>query len=159
MLEKFETLKELILPDSVTDIDVTPKLDEILKKNGTLIRGTFDSFAERFAAKLGLHFRPKDYTFANYFFEPTQESTSLTIIFKRNGSVEIEEKISSPGSSAGNTFGGSFFYSLDKEFYKQSAEDVASQFRNALNDAILESGRLAAFMEKARTHDYYKGKN
>ena len=58
LLEKLETLKELILPDTITHIDLTPKLEKILKDNDTLIRGSFDSFAESFAKENGLRFRP-----------------------------------------------------------------------------------------------------
>ena len=91
------------MPDSITDIKMTPTLEKILKENNTLIRGTFNSFAERFANENGLNFRHSDYRFAYYFFEPAQESTELNLIFSRDGTVTIEEKISSPGSSAGNT--------------------------------------------------------
>ena len=53
-LERLENLKELILPDSITEINVTDKLERILKENNTLIRGSLDSFAERFAAETSL---------------------------------------------------------------------------------------------------------
>ena len=41
-LERLETLKELGIPDSVTHIEMTERLERILKENNTLIRGTFD---------------------------------------------------------------------------------------------------------------------
>ena len=46
-LERLENLKELILPDSITEIKMTDKLEKILKDNNTLIRGSFDSFFRR----------------------------------------------------------------------------------------------------------------
>ena len=159
-LEKLDTLKELILPDSITDIKMTPTLEKILKENNTLIRGTFNSFAERFANENGLNFRHSDYRFAYYFFEPAQESTELNLIFKRDGTVIIEEKISSPGSSAGNTFGGEFYHSLKSDFYMtQTAEDVAGMFGKSLYNAIISSGKLANFIETAKTHKIYTGEN
>ena len=159
-LEKWDTLKELILPDSVTKIGVTPKLDGIFRDNATLIRGPFDSFAERFAAERGLRFRPADTILAEYEFEPAQESTRLTLVFRRNGGVLIEEKVSSPGTSAGNTFGGTFTHPLKRDFCdEQTAEQIAGQFGARLRDALLADGRLAAFLDKARTHGYYRGQN
>ena len=159
-LEKLKTLKELILPDAVTHIDMTPELERILKENDTLIRGRFDSYAERFATENGLHFRPADYLFASYMYEPVQESTDLTLVFMRNGNVKIIERVSSPGSSAGNTFGGSFEHPLNKNFYlTQTVEDIAQGFRGAIYDEVINDGRLAAFIEKAKEHGYYTGKN
>lgn len=159
-LEKLTTLKELILPDSITVITMTPKLEKILKQNNTLIRGTFDSFAEKFAAENGLNFRHSDMFLASYEFEPIHEITSLTLQFDRDGSARIEESVSSPGSSAGNTFGGTFYHELDRDFFlHKSAEDIADMFGKSLHKELLENGRLADFLEKAKTHKLYKGKN
>ena len=139
---------------------MTYELERIMRENDTLIRGSFDSFAESFAAGYGLHFRPADYLFASYMYEPVHESTDLTLVFMRSGSVKIEEKITSPGSSAGNTFGGTFEHSLKKNFYEnQTAEEIARKFRGGVYDEIINDGRLAGFLEKARTHGYYTGKN
>ena len=160
LLEKFETLRELILPDSVTELDLTPGLLKILRENNTLIRGTFDSFAERFAAENGLRFRPSDYQFAVYFFEPAHEATVMTLVFLKNGKVRIREDISSPGSSAGNTFGGTFWYDISRDFFRtKTAEQIAERFRNVIYNATVEDGRLASFIEKAKTHRYFMGKN
>ena len=63
-LEQINTLAELVLPNSITNIDMTPTLEQILKRNNVLIRGSFDSFAEKFAAENHLHFRPADFLFA-----------------------------------------------------------------------------------------------
>ncbi len=159
-LEKLTTLKELILPDSITSLDVTPAVEEILKKNDTLIRGTFDSFAEAFARERGLRFRPSDLRFAFDRFEPMQETTTMTLQFLRSGKVRVEEKISSPGSSAGSTFGGEFYYELPSNFYEtMTVEQIAEPFRGALYNDTIERGKLAAFLEKAKAHGYYTGKN
>ena len=158
-LEKLETLKELILPDTVTHIDLTPKLEKIFKDNDTLIRGSLDSFAEGFAKEHGLHFRPADFIFADFEDTRWHESTTMKLIFKRNGNVEIKET-SSSGSNAGNTFGGSFTHSLTRDFYKtQSVEEIAERFNRDAREAIIADGRLSAFIKTARTHDYYPDKN
>ena len=118
LLEKLETLKELILPDTITQIDLTPKLEKIFRDNGTLFRGAFDSFAEIFAKENGFHFRPADFVFADFEDTRFRESTTMKLIFKRNGAAEIKETSSSPGSNAGNTFGGSFTHALPRDFCK-----------------------------------------
>ena len=160
LLEKLETLKELILPPSVSDIQVTPKLKNILTDNNTLVRGAFDSFAERFARENKLRFRHSDFVFAEYESECPPESTKLTMQFKRDGSVVIKEDISSPGTSASNTLGGSFYHKLSKEFYKTStAEEIAEMFSEGLRDAVIKDGRLAAFIAKAKSHDLFTGNN
>ena len=159
-LEQLNTLAELILPDSITNITMTPTLEQILKRNNVLIRGSFDSFAERFAAENHLHFRPSNFLFAKYVFEPAQETTLMTMMFKRNGNVVVEISVSSPGSSAGNTFGGTFYRDLPKNFYKvKTVEQIAEMFGQMSRKTILEDGRLAAFVEKAQTHKIFMGKN
>ncbi|MBR6917609.1 MAG: hypothetical protein IKN38_05440 [Clostridia bacterium] len=159
-LEKLEKLKELILPDSIKHIGVTPKLNEIFKKNDTLIRGNFDSYAEKFAKENSLRFRPSDYVFARYYFEPAREQTTMILTFKRNGKVEIKEDITSPGTSSSNTLGGTFIHPLKKDFYmKMSAQEIAGKFRGAIRDAIINEGKLSEFIEKAKSHGYFTGNN
>ena len=159
-LEKLETLKELILPDTVTHIDLTPALEKIFRVTHTLIRGSFDSFAESFAKDNGLRFRPADLIFAEFEDTRWRESTTLKLIFKRNGSAEIKEICSSPGSNAGNNFGGSFIHPLPRDFYMtQTAEEIAKRFSKDAYEAIISDGSLANFIEKAKTHDFYRDKN
>lgn len=159
-LEKLETLKELILPPSVSDIPITLKLENILIGNNTLIRGIFDSTAERFARENKLPFRHSDFVFAAYELECAPESTILTMQFKRNGSVVIKEDVSSPGTSSSNTLGGSFYHSLNREFYKtNTVEEIADMFSGGLRDAVLKDGSLADFIVKAKTHDLFSGAN
>ncbi len=159
-LEQIPTLKELILPDSITSLDVTPALEKIFKKNNTLIRGSIDAFAEEFADANGLRFRPSDFRFAERFFEAAQESTWLTLIFKRDGSAVVKESISSPGSSAGNCFGGDWYYDLKRDFYNsQTVEEIAELVRSYMYNSVIEDGRLASFLEKVKTHRIFWGKN
>lgn len=159
-LEKLGTLKELILPDSVTDIKMTPTLEKQFKENNILIRGNFNSFAEKLAIENGLNFRPSNFIFGEDYFEPAFETTKVTLIFRRDGSVTIEERVSSPGSSAGNTFGGEFYRSLARDFYMtQTAEEIAGMFGSRLGNAIISDGRLAKFIENAKTHNIYIDKN
>ena len=132
-LERLENLKELILPDSITEIKMTDKLERILKENNTLIRGSLDSFAERFAAEMGLNFRPADFIFARHVFAKVQEITLLTVQFNRDGSVQIRSDVDSP-------------------------EEVSAMYPG-LDDVVVKDGRLADFIEKAKEHKIFTGKN
>ena len=104
-----------------------------------------------------LHFRPADYHFAKTIFEPAHETTDYTLIFRRNGSVAIEMCASSSGSSAGNTFGGTFYHELPREFLKTMTVDKVS---SELSQDIVKNGQLAEFMEMARTrNNIFTGEN
>ena len=161
-LEQLPTLKELVLPGSVESVGVTPALEKLLRGNKTLIRGEFDSYAESFARVSGLPFRPTDLVIARHELESVHEITVLTLTFRRDGTCCIREDINSPGSSAGNSFGGTFLHELSRAFYRvKTAEQVAEGFRTILETAILEDGRLEAFIAKAREKDksLYWGRN
>lgn len=159
-LLNFPALKELIMPPSVENVEVTPELERLLVNNNVLIRGWFDTFAERLAGEYKLNFRPADFTFADSFDERFHESVSLKMIFSRNGSTVIGEDRSSPGSSAGNTFGGVFYKRLPKKFYRNmTAEDIANMYEEYLYKPITENERLAEFFEKAASHNIFMGNN
>jgi len=158
-LERLENLKELILPDSITEIKMTDKLERILKENNTLIRGSLDSFAERFAAEMGLNFRPADFIFARHVFAKVQEITLLTVQFNRDGSVQIRSDVDSPGSSAGNTFGGVFYNEIPSDFWLNTTVEEVSAMYPGLDDVVVKDGRLADFIEKAKEHKIFTGKN
>ena len=158
-LERLENLKELILPDSITEIKMTDKLERILKENNTLIRGSLDSFAERFAAEMGLNFRPADFIFARHVFARVQEITLLTVQFNRDGSVQIRSDVDSPGSSAGNTFGGVFYNEIPSDFWMNTTAEEVSAMYPGLDDVVVKDGRLADFIEKAKEHKIFTGKN
>ena len=158
-LERLENLKALILPDSITEIKMTDKLERILKENNTLIRGSLDSFAERFAAEMGLNFRPADFIFARHVFAKVQEITLLTVQFNRDGSVQIRSDVDSPGSSAGNTFGGVFYNEIPSDFWLNTTAEEVSAMYPGLDDVVVKDGRLADFIEKAKEHKIFTGKN
>ena len=95
-----------------------------------------------------------------YSSERPPESTRLTLRFRRDGSVIIEEEVSSPGTSASNTLGGTFLHRLNKTFYQTGThEEIAAGVGADLRDAVLRDGSLADFMAKARTRDLFTGNN
>ena len=158
-LERFEHLKELVLPDSITEIKMTDKLGKILKDNNTLIRGSLDSFAERFAADMALNYRPADFIIARHEYEKVHEITVLTLMFRRDGNVVVREDVSSPGSSAGNTFGGVFYKELPFDFWMNTTAGEVSEMYPGLDGTVVRDGRLADFIGKAVNHKIFTGKN
>ncbi len=159
-LDRLDTLKELILPSTVESVGLTTALEKLMKGNRTLIRGPFDSYAERLAAELDLPFRPADLEIARYIPEVYPETTVLTLVFRRDGTACVREDVSSPGSSASHSFGGTFWHELPRAFYRTgTAEQIAGKL--PLTDEILENGALADFIARAREKDksLYWGKN
>ena len=158
-LEQMNTLKELILPNSITHLEMTPKLAQIFKKNRTMIRGSLDSFAEQFAHEHGLRYRPADFEFVKDYCEYAHEASWAILKFRRDGSVYIKESVSSPGSSAGNCLGMDWTTDLPHNFYKTMTVEQIAHLLHGLYDKMLECGILADFLEKTKTHDIFWGKN
>ena len=59
-LENFVSLMRLTLAPTVTDLVITDELKRIFTRNSTLVRGVYDTFAERFAKETGLRFIHSD---------------------------------------------------------------------------------------------------
>ena len=92
----------------------------------------------------------------------TVESVGLTLVFRRDGTACIREDIDSPGSSASHSFGWTFFHELPRAFYRvKTAEQIAGEFSDVMKEAILEDGRLADFIARAKEKDkrLFWGKN
>ncbi len=161
-LEQLPTLKELVLPDTVVSVGMTPALEKLLKGNRTLIRGAFDSYAETIAGQYRLPFRPADFEIARHEMERVREITILTLAFRRDGTCYIREDINSPGSSASHSFGWTFVHELPRAFYRvKTAEKVAGEFSEVMEKEILEDGRLSDFIVRAKEKDkrLYWGRN
>ena len=159
-LEQIDELRELILPDTVTKLNMTPKLEHILKRNKTLIRGSFDSFAEQFAHEHGLRFRPADFDFYEDYCKLGHETTTRKMKFRRDGSIYFRTESWSPGSSAGNTFGGYHDTELPHHFFQTMTFDqFLARFHELAAKIIVDYGKMAEFFEKAKTHDAFWGRN
>jgi hypothetical protein len=53
-LESFINLKELIIDSTVKNIEMTNELNELLKNNNVVIRGCYNTYAEKFAVENSL---------------------------------------------------------------------------------------------------------
>ena len=115
-----------------------------------IVRGSFNSAAEKLATDLGLTFIHKNIHVARYYFEPQSETTTLTLSFQKGECPFIWEDVVCPGISAGNNGGGTIRHDLPNDFYKAgTAEDFASHLGRAYTKQILANEELKAFLAEA----------
>lgn len=149
-IEAFENLKDLIVEADLKSIPQTPALKALMKGNNVIVRGTFNSAAEKLATDLGLTFIHKNIHVARYYFEPQSETTTLTLSFQKGECPFIWEDVVCPGISAGNNGGGTIRHDLPNDFYKAgTAEDFASHLGRAYTKQILANEELKAFLAEA----------
>ena len=149
-IEAFVNLKDLIVEADLSSIPLKPGLEKLLRTNQVIIRGTFNSAAEKLARKLGLTFIHKNITVARYFSEAHCESTVLTLSFQKGECPFIWEDVTCPGISAGNNGGGTLRHDLPNDFYKGgSIEDFSNHFGSCYTRKILANEELIAFLKEA----------
>lgn len=96
-------------------------------------------------------FVPEDICFLNDLNEKRYETNILTLHLRSDGSAVIEDEVSSPGSSAGNTFGGKFYRELPCCFWRElTAVQIAGMYPS-LTEAIIRDGRLAGLIERLKS--------
>lgn len=149
-IESFTKLKDLIVEAELKAVHRTPELDDLLKRNDVIIRGRFNSAAERLADALGLTFIHKNILVARHYDERYYESTVLTLSFQKGEIPFIWEDVHCPGSSAGNDGGGTLRHDLPEDFYKGgSIEDFSGHFGSRYTEKILANEELKAFLQEA----------
>lgn len=149
-IESFPQLRDLIVEADLSRIPLTPELESLLKRNTAIVRGTFDSAAEKLARQLGLTFIHKNITVARHYEESRCERTLLTLSFQMGEKPFIWEDIVCPGISAGNNGGGTLRHDLPDDFYKGgSIEDFSSHFGSCYTANILGNEELKTFLREA----------
>lgn len=149
-IESFPNLMDLIAEADIPSIPVTPELESLLKRNKVIVRGTFNSAAEKLANKLGLTFIHKNITVARHYDEQHSERTTLTLSFQKGESPFIWEDVVCPGWAASNNGGGTLRHDLPKDFYKGgSIEDFSNHFGSRYTESILKNAELTAFLKEA----------
>ena len=81
-IESFHNLKDLIVEANLKKIECTPELEALLKKNNVVLRGSFNSPAEKLANRLGLRFIHKNIFLAVYINREYHESSELSLCFQ-----------------------------------------------------------------------------
>ena len=149
-IESFPKLRDLIVEGDIQPIPLTPELEGLLKRNKVIVRGSFNSAAEKLAVRLGLPFFHKNLFVAKYYEERRYETTTLMLCFQVGEAPFIWEDVVCPGISAGNNGGGTLRHDLPADFYKGgSIEDFAGHFGPVYTEGILRNEALAAFLKEA----------
>ena len=149
-IESFSKLRDLIVEADLKRIPLTPELETILKSNKVIVRGTFNSAAEKLAKTLGLPFIHKNIFIAQYYEERRYENTTLMLCFQKGECPFVWEDVVCPGISAGNNGGGTLRHDLPDDFYKGgSIDDFARHFGPVYTDQILHNEELKAFLAEA----------
>ncbi len=158
-IEFFSHIDCLILSRTVGSVAASPELLKLWHKRKVLIRGEYDTFAERFAGENGLKFLHSDIHLADDDIEVAHEHDIITLRFHEKGSSDIHYNCFTPGSSAGNYGGGEVANPLPRDFYVGcTIEDFANNFNERVRGQILSNETLRRFLEisNERLRDYNK---
>lgn len=149
-LMAFPKIGCLILSRTVESVATTPELDKRLRKNKVLIRGEYDTFAEKFAQEKGLTFLHCDIPLAEDDIEVAHEHDIITLRFHLKGAPDIHYNCFTPGSSAGSYGGGEYAKEIPKDFYVGcSLEQFAENFPERLHEQLMSNDMLRRFLDAA----------
>ena len=155
-----KNLTQIVIARSVKSIGLTEKTREILAKSDTVIRGEFDTFAERFARENGLCFLHCDIQLAQAGDYNERGRDTITLQLFSNGSAVLNEDCRCAGISAGNTGGGECDVKLPKDFYlTHSQKDLAELCWHSCYDGIVKCAKLRTFLAKAKKKGGFCFKN
>ena len=133
-------------------VATTPELDKRLRKNKVLIRGEYNTFAERFAKEKGLKFLHCDIHLADDDIKEHYEHDIITLRFHRKGAPDIHYNCFTPGSSAGSYGGGEYAVQLPKDFYVGcTLEQFAGNFPERLHEQLKSNDVMRRFLEAANS--------
>lgn len=150
-IESFPNLMDLIL-EADFKIECTPELEALLKKNNAVLRGHFNSPAEKLAKRLGLRFIHKNIFLAVYINREYHESSELSLCFQEGELPFLWRDDKTQGISAGNTGGGTVRTDLDEDFYVgiETAEAFADEIvGRAFEEDTRKNKELDAFLAEA----------
>ena len=156
-LESFPRIWCLIIGRTVESVSVSPELEKKLRKNKVLIRGEYNTFAEKFAQEKGLKFLHCDIPLADDDIEMAHEHDIITLRFHLNGSADIHYNCFTPGSSAGSYGGGEYANELPEDFYVGcTVEKFANIFNERVREQIMSNEMLRRFLDAANSRETKK---
>ncbi len=152
------TIGELEIASSVKNLGLTENTLKLFRDNSVLIRGKFDTYAERFARENNISFIHSDFVIgrAGDYSEPWGTDV-ITLRFQPGSKPEIRQSNFCQGSSAGSSGGGDIDFYLPKDFYRyKTQEDIAGMCWGTCYESIMKCDELRVFLEKAvKKHGYY----
>ena len=156
-LDSFSNIGCLILSRTVESVATAPELDNKLRRSKVLIRGEYNTFAEKFAQEKGLEFLHCDIPLAEDDIEIAHEHDIITLRFHENGSSDIHYNCFTPGISAGSYGGGEYANELPKDFYVGcTMEQFANNFPERLRKQLMANEMLRRFLEAANSRQIKK---
>ena len=159
--ELLPTINSVWIHNPECDLHMTEKTAALFQKNHVILRGVYESAAERLAREYRLRFLHLDVELASegdYFGNGVD---IITVRFREDGSAYIHQDCRCQGSAPGQTGGGEVSFDIPKDFYlSMTSEELAEKCW--CTKAIIANGVLAAFMEKAKSKggcflDFTKG--
>jgi hypothetical protein len=151
-LASFSNIGCLILSRTVESVATAPELDKKMRKNKVLIRGEYNTFAEKFAQEKGLQFLHCDIPLAEDDIEIAHEHDIITLRFHENGLADIHYNCFTPGSSAGSYGGGEYAKELPEDFYVGcTMEQFANNFPKRLREQLMANEMLRRFLDAANS--------
>ena len=149
-IEAFTSMECLVIARSVKSVEMTPELEKYLKDNDVLIRGEYNTLAERLAKQLGLRFLHSDILlgWTSFEHEGYRESTKRTLCFRTDGPPYILRNIFTPGISAGSNGGADLREDLPEDFYAGLDLDGFTYLLPAkCEEAIMKNKELERFLK------------
>ena len=147
--ELLPTISSVWINNPECELHMAEKTAELFRKNNVILRGVYDTAAERLAREYRLRFLHLDVELASVgdYFEHGNDL--ITVRFRENGSAYIHQDCRCQGSAPGQTGGGENSFDIPKDFYlSMTSEELANMCWRP--KAIIANGVLAAFMEKAK---------
>lgn len=152
----FPTLTRMIVPGSLKKIPVFGATLEMFRRNGVIITGEFDSYAEDFAREHGLNFIHSDILLGRSGSYYDHGSNIITLRFLLDGRAMIFQESFSSGISAGNNGGGEENITLKPDFYRTlSQNDIADMCWGCCYSKIRDNAELGRFLKKAKAKGGY----
>ena len=148
VIQQFPGVGKLILPDSLTRIEMSDGLSAFLHANDVLVCASFGTCGCRFACDGGLRFLPEDIELGWYRDEEHDESTMLILRFHEDGSMDLLYDIFTAGISAGSSGGASLEREMPEEYSPGcTPEEFAGLFPACYHNQIMQNPAVKLFLE------------
>ncbi len=149
VIELFHHLEVLTLSYTVENIEITPELIELLKKNDVCIKGWKGTYGEKFARQHSLSFAQADIFIGWNHFEMYghETNTKLTLRFRADNTAYLEFDEYTSGISAGNNGGGVINRDLPAGFPEGETLETFAQSLRRFHDVIMKNEELKRFFK------------
>ena len=148
--ELLPTISSVWINNPECDLHMTEKTAALFQKNRVILRGVYDTAAERLAREYRLRFLHLDVKLASVgdYFE--HGADIITLRFREDGSAYLHQDCRCQGISAGNTGGGEVSVDIPDDFYLSlTCEELADMCWHTGD--VIANGVLAAFLEQAKS--------